>query len=519
MLSNNINFSKSKIEKEIYNTFEQFKQEKNILVAEFLNKLKIPDNANQNYRKIKFPYDSLFRLIIFQKLKKIKYQNQLYQYLKSHPEETLLLGLTDIPDRRTIGHFLHHILNNEQRELVDFIVSKIEEVSEKFGILFDIQTLEPKRPKKFTKKRNQDLQRKKNTKEVCKLIKRRFSPFIDFKLRHNTVYQKNQFIDLMLHMGMTRDFAENGSKTLNELRENKSPNADTLLYHIKNHNDLKEIQRMYLTLFEILWTMIKQSNTINIQKTYDVAIDYTEWFYYGDRSSPMVVGKKPERGTAKCYKFATINIVEAGKRFTLLALPVGPFDGKDEILSKLLDYAVKRVKIRRIYADRGFFDSNSIKFFNKYHLKYLMPCTHYSTVKKALDVLSAPSVVKDFEMKDITFNMVIVEDEEGNKRAFATNEKYNENDLNLAERLFYLYSKRWGIETSYRVKKHSFLPKTTSRNYLIRIFYFLFSVLFYNLWLLADILIWMSIFGEVGQDHLVTSKYFGTILYNVDPGG
>jgi len=513
------NISKIKIEKEIYNTFEQFKKEKNILAAEFLNKLKITDISNQDYRKIKFDYYSLFRLLIFQKLKKIKYQNQLYQYLKSHPEETILIGLTEIPDRRTIGHFLHHNLDNEQRELIDFIVLKIEDISEKFGILFDIQTLKQKRPKKLTKKRNQDLQRRKNTKEVCKLIKKRFSPFIDFKLRHNTVYQKNQFIDLMLHMGMTRDFAENGSKTLKELKDNKTPDADTLLYHIKNHNNLKEIQRMYLTLFEILWTMIKQSNTIDIQRQYDVAIDYTEWFYYGDRSTPMVVGKKPERGTSKCYKFATINIVESGKRFTLLALPVGPFDSKDYILKKLLDYTIKRIKVRRIYADRGFFDSNSIKIFNKYHLKYLMPCTHYSTVKKALDFMSAPSVVKDFEMKDITFNMVIVEDEEENKRAFATNEEYNENDLNLAERLFYLYSKRWGIETSYRVKKHSFLPKTTSRNYLIRIFYFLFSVLFYNLWLLADILIWMSIFGEIGQDHLVTSKYFGTILYNIDPGG
>jgi hypothetical protein len=201
-------FSKEKIELEIYNTFEQFKKEKNILVAEFLNKLKIEDIANQDYRKIKFEYYSLFRLLIFQKLKKIKYQNQLHQYLKSHPEETLFLGLTKIPDRRTIGYFLHHILNDEKREFIGFIVSKIEEVSEKFGILFDIQTLESKRPKKLTKKRNQDLQRKKNTKEVCKLIKKRFSPFIDFKLRHNTVYQKNQFIDLMLHMGMTRDFAD-----------------------------------------------------------------------------------------------------------------------------------------------------------------------------------------------------------------------------------------------------------------------------------------------------------------------
>jgi len=29
----------------------------------------------------------------------------------------------------------------------------------------------------------------------------------------------------------------------------------------------------------------------------------------------------------------------------------------------------------------------------------------------------------------------------------------------------------------------------------------------------------VAVFGEVGSDHLITSKYFGTILYTVDPGG
>jgi len=82
-----------------------------------------------------------------------------------------------------------------------------------------------------------------------------------------------------------------------------------------------------------------------------------------------------------------------------------------------------------------------------------------------------------------------------------------------------LYGKRWGIETSYRVKKQSFLAKTTSKNYQIRIFYFLFSVLLYNLWLLADILVWLALFGYVKDDHLITSKYFGTILYTIDSGG
>jgi hypothetical protein len=41
----------------------------------------------------------------------------------------------------------------------------------------------------------------------------------------------------------------------------------------------------------------------------------------------------------------------------------------------------------------------------------------------------------------------------------------------------------------------------------------------HTLWLLADILIWLSLFGEVKQDLLISSKYFGTILYTIDPGG
>jgi len=402
-----------------------------------------------------------------------------------------------------------------------YTARKIEEISEKFGILFDVKTFEPNKPKNQTKERNQYLQKNKKTKEICKLFKKRFSPFIDLNLNHNTVYTKNQFLDLMIHMGQTRDFAENGNKTFRELRPSDCPDADTLLYHLKNYQDRNQLHKMYITLFEIVWEMARKTNTFDIRKRYDVAIDFTEWYFYGDRSSPMVVGKEPDRGTSKCYKFATINIVEAGKRFTLLTLPVGPFDEKKNVLSKLLSYALERIKIRRVYVDRGFFDSNAIKVFNRFHLKYLMPATKISTVIDVMEIAPTPSVITDFEMKDVTFNLVILEEElkDGGKvkRAFATNEEYDENDVNLAERLFDLYGKRWGVETSYKVKKHSYLPKTTSKNYLIRLFYFMFAVLLYNLWILADILIWLALFGFVKEDHLVTSKLFGTILYTIDP--
>jgi len=517
------NISYSRIEKEIYKTFEKFKDKKNIKIADFLKEFDVTSFQTCRYRKIKFPYESLFKLILFQKLKGIKFHTKLTKYLKRNPSEKFKLGFSETPDRTQIGYFVNHILDDETKELIDFTVSKIEEVSEKFSILLDVKTFQTEKPEKETKERNQYYQKNDKTKEICRLFKKRFAPFINLNLKNNTLYKKNQFIDLLIHIGMTKDFAENGSKTYKELRGFNNPDADTLLYHLKNYTDTKDLHRMFTTLFEIVWEMTRKINLFDIRKHYDVAIDFTEWYFYGDRGAPMVVGKEPERGTSKCYKFATINIVESGKRFTLLALPVGSFDAKEEILRKLLGYVLERIKIRRVYVDRGFCDSYSIKIFDSLHLKYLMPCTQYSTVKDALKVTPAPSIITDFEMKDVTFNLVIVEEELENgrkeKRGFATNEEYNENDVGLAERLFDLYGKRWGIETSYRVKKHSYLPKTTSKNYLIRLFYFMFSVLLYNLWILADILIWLALFGVVKEDHLLTSKLFGTVLYTIDPGG
>jgi hypothetical protein len=40
----------------------------------------------------------------------------------------------------------------------------------------------------------------------------------------------------------------------------------------------------------------------------------------------------------------------------------------------------------------------------------------------------------------------------------------------------------------------------------------------YNLWILADALVWMHLFGIVDEGHLVTSKYFGTIFMSTDLG-
>lgn len=516
MLGSNHNISNQSIELEIYKTFELFKQEKNVSVAAFLNKLQLPLFQEQEYRTIKYTYESLYKLLIYKELKGIRFQTQLERHLTLHHKDKENLGLNQVPNQRTISYFLNSILNDEDRKLIDFITKKIEEISNKFGILLDLNIFKPEQSDKKPAQRTLYHNRQQKTREISKLFKKRFSTILDLNIDKNAIYSKNDFINLILHMCNTNDFAENGSHTF-KLQQEKTPNGDTLLYHLKNYENLDQLKRMFVAMFEMIWETARQAN--HFPRTVDCSIDYTSWHFYGDKNAPMVTEMKPDRGTTHCYKFATINISERNQRFTLLAIPVGPFDSKEEILKTLFDYARQRVKIRRLYVDRGFFDSNSIALFKRYNIKFLMPCTANERIKKVLEVVPSPTVVKDYEMKNTLFNVVVVNDEFGVKRAFATNIDFNENDVGLSERLFHLYSKRWSIETSYRVKKHSFRPRTTSKNYFIRLFYFLFSALLYNLWILIDILICLALIGHFNGNHLITSKYFGNILLAVDPGG
>lgn len=69
------------------------------------------------------------------------------------------------------------------------------------------------------------------------------------------------------------------------------------------------------------------------------------------------------------------------------------------------------------------------------------------------------------------------------------------------------HSRRWGIENSYKTIK-DFLAWTTSKDYTVRLFYFGFAVLLYNMWLLVDLLVQLSLDIEHRYKPRVTAKRF-----------
>jgi len=69
--------------------------------------------------------------------------------------------------------------------------------------------------------------------------------------------------------------------------------------------------------------------------------------------------------------------------------------------------------------------------------------------------------------------------------AFVTNIKFDDPQRILSV-IPEEYRYRWGIETSYRVED-GFEAKMTSRNFTLRVIYFMLSIILYNLWILTRV--------------------------------
>lgn len=358
---------------------------------------------------------------------------------------------------------------------------------------------------------------------VCKLVKSEIYPLISFKQRHNAKYKTDIILDTLAHLAMTKDFANNGVKTfrINSIKScQQIPHPDTILYHLRKLNP-EEILAQFERVFDKIYRMAKKRR--KFRNKVDLAIDFTDWLYYGNERDPMVLGTQPKKGTHLAYKFATINVVESGQRFTLLALPISDYSEMKNVVERLLIYAKHKVKIRRVYLDRWFYRVDMIRVLKKHGLKFIIQAPVRGTeIKESMRKGKTP-LCFDHEMmlggtprERESVKLFIVDSHwgAGKRVCFATNLDVNEGNANHFAELF---RKRWGIETSYRVEG-IFRPKTTSKTYSVRLFYFSFSVCLYNLWVLANIFMGV-IFTQTQGRLLITAKGFGTLLYKIGDGG
>ena len=232
-----------------------------------------------------------------------------------------------------------------------------------------------------------------------------------------------------------------------------------------------------------------------------VAIDEHDEPYYGMDNRYLINAPFHKcRGTSKAYRFATLESVEKGRRFTLSVIKRDQLDGIDNAseVDTLLMHAISLgVKIEMVLMDRGYLDVGVMNKVASMNLKYLIPAKDNSKVLEFKrremkysdggfsflvmgDTLSSVKESTDSNLVHVVYYP------KGRKHDFSfyTNVEVNEGNVRkLAE----AYRERWGIENGYLEKK-DVKENTHSPEMGIRYFLFFLSVLLYNMWMLINLI-------------------------------
>ena len=305
--------------------------------------------------------------------------------------------------------------------------------------------------------------------------------YVKLPLAANAHYEQHEFRQLLAETASLNWFPEGISN------EHKAelPQADTLLYHVKKITP-KQVQTQFDHAVKAGIMKAKRMNLLN--KPVCLAIDMNFQEFYGKPTS-FTRGGKHKNGTNDFFAYATASIVEPGRRLVIAALPYTPLDSTVDILEKLLQKCSELVKIKLLLLDRGFFSSEVTRLLESKRQFYVMPAVRNEKIVELEKTVDCFPFTANYELNKQPVKLVFVKDED-DTLIFCTNLPCWRNKLTE------YYAKRWGIETGYRVAG-DFRLKTCSKDFSVRLFFYYFSLLFYNCWVLANAL-------SVGVRHFIT---------------
>jgi putative transposase len=339
--------------------------------------------------------------------------------------------------------------------------------------------------------------------KVFKFTANLLNEYLQFPVAKNGLYISSDINQCLLQLSISKSYAESGLADLSEKCNgpNKVPTGRTFRGRIERLAE-KQIRNALIQANDQI-LLILRSYCLFRRKAV-VAIDYTRQPFYGDPDAKNVIGGKQENGTTWGYTYASIDIVEAGRRLTVYSSTVNQFSEKAEVVEKLIFEARARgIHISIVLLDRAFFTIDVIATLKRLEVYFIIPAVKHDTVKEAMlnydDKQSAKRFILGNKRKSICFTLYLYKRP---SMQLPKKKKLNVSDLyfgfatNLPRSLAIKlpsfipseYRRRWGIETGYRVQDNA-QAKTTSTNYKLRLIYQMTSVVLYNVWHYANFLL------------------------------
>ena len=235
------------------------------------------------------------------------------------------------------------------------------------------------------------------------------------------------------------------------------------------------------------------------KKGINIAIDMHKILRHDKKPSAKLIHTKDKGHIGYYERYITAQSVSPGIRLNLSAYHMPALESIEDFVRKILVSCQNLdVKINYILLDREFFNARIMSLIDKMGMYYIIPCKNTDTVVQYLrefDTKGGPSELK-VEIKGLdgiitTYYMNITERKKRSKkikdRELRPEEKYIGFATNLPGTDIEIYDSGWRIETGYRMVE-DIRSKTRSRNSAARTFCFMYSLLFYNAWVMINIL-------------------------------
>ncbi|QLH82078.1 ISH3 family transposase [Halosimplex pelagicum] len=266
-----------------------------------------------------------------------------------------------------------------------------------------------------------------------------------------------------------------------------APSANDVLYHLRTKFDLHAVQSIEDTLLQrdLLETLPQQV---------EVVADLHLRPYYGDEDdTDGLYYNEAKAGTTAFHAYATLYARVKNKRYTLAVRRLTDGDTASDVLAEFLGLLEHfEFDVKAVYLDSGFYDGKCLTLLQVHNFAYIVPVISWGKeIKRELATGWSREIAHDlttsFGDHEWTVEFPVLID------CTYKNGRYGENGvarhsyavdapfITESSQARSHYSKRFGIEASYRLSEAT-LISTTTQDPARRLLFVVLSLLIQNVW-------------------------------------
>jgi putative transposase len=288
---------------------------------------------------------------------------------------------------------------------------------------------------------------------------------------------------ILLRAAATGDTIESTAKQLKQVTT-----SNNIRYHLGKINNFVDLEPQ---LNLALKSQIPQGLR---RKKQSLAIDLNLIPYYGEPSqeeAPFIYRSQAKLGTCSFYAYATLYVIKKGKRVTLAIRGVRWLDTKVALLTYLLaELSSLEIKVKKLYLDREFFCVSVIRWLQALNIPLILPAIRRGGkggIKQFFQgrkSYKTSYTMSNSKGESVSFDLWIICKYSKGKRKKQGLEYYVYVVHQVKISLFFIYKdyrKRFGIESSYRLKNLCRI-KTTTKKPTLRLLFVGIAFILVNIW-------------------------------------